>query len=266
MVPSVLAYLRPYFEEIKLDKLKYTLFCGEALYSDLAGEWSDCMPNGSIINTYGPTEATVFCTYRVFDRDFLNSKSFNGSVTLGIPMKNVDAIVVSDNLEILPQGEKGELCLAGKQLTPGYWNDPARNRQTFFKVRRDGKETIFYKSGDLAFFDKENDIMFCGRNDSQIKIQGFRIELGEIEFHAREFTKLSNVAAVAFQNKTGTMQIHLFLENYTEDITKVLEYLKDKIPNYMLPSSVSNVSTFPLNVNGKVDRKELSKTLDSNGK
>ncbi|MGA7836881.1 MAG: D-alanine--poly(phosphoribitol) ligase subunit DltA [Ignavibacteriaceae bacterium] len=266
LVPSVLAYLRPYFEEIKLDKLKYSLFCGEALYSDLAKEWSDCMPNGKIINTYGPTEATVFCTYVIFDKDFSNSRSFNGSVSLGVPMKNVEAIVVDDNLQLLANGEKGELCLSGEQLTPGYWKDPGRNKETFFKIKYKGKNKTFYKSGDLAFFDDNNDLMFCGRNDSQIKIQGFRIELGEIEFHVREYTKLSNVAAVAFQNKTGTMQIHLFLENYQEDITTLMEYLKNKIPDYMLPASVSKISNFPLNINGKVDRKQLLKTLDSNAK
>lgn len=266
MVPSVLAYLRPYFEEIKLDKLKYSLFCGEALYSDLAKEWSDCMPNGSIINTYGPTEATVFCTYRVFNKDFSDSKSFNGSVTLGVPMKNVDAVIIDDNLSLNAKGEKGELCLSGKQLTPGYWKDPERNKQTFFRIKYKGQEQTFYKTGDLAFFDEDNDLMFCGRNDSQIKIQGFRIELGEIEFHARKFTRLSNVAAAAFKNKAGTMQIHLFLENFTGDINNVIEYLKDKIPHYMLPSSVSNVQNFPLNVNGKVDRKELLKSLETDAK
>lgn len=266
MVPSVLAYLRPYFEEIKLEKLKYTLFCGEALYEDLAKEWSDCMPNGSIINTYGPTEATVFCTYVIFNKDFSDSKSFNGSVSLGVPMKNVDAVIIDDNCKVLAKGEKGELCLSGNQLTPGYWKDPSRNEQTFFKLDYKGETRTFYKSGDLAFFDEDNDLMFCGRNDSQIKIQGFRIELGEIEFHVRDFTKLSNVAAVAFKNKAGTMQIHLFLENYGDDVTKVMEHLKNKIPNYMLPSSISDVRTFPLNINGKVDRKELVKSLESNAK
>jgi len=263
LVPSVLAYLRPYFDEIKLEKLKYSLFCGEALYSDIAKEWSDCMLNGKIINTYGPTETTVFCTYVIFNKDFSNAKSFNGNVSLGVPMKNVDAIIVDENLKLLANGEKGELCLSGNQLTPGYWKDPERNQQTFFKVKYKGENKTFYKSGDVAFFDDDNDLMFCGRNDSQIKIQGFRIELGEIEFYVREFTKLSNVAAVAFQNKTGTMQIHLFLENYKYEISKLMKYLKNKIPNYMLPSSVSNIQKFPLNTNGKVNRKELVKSLET---
>ncbi len=266
LVPSVLAYLRPYFEEIKLDKLKYSLFCGEALHTDIAKEWSDCMPNGKIINTYGPTEATVFCTYVIFDKDFSNAKSFNGNVSLGVPLKNVEAIVIDDNLNLLANGEKGELCLSGTQLTPGYWKDPERKNQTFFKIKYKGENKTFYKTGDLAFFDDDNDLMFCGRNDSQIKIKGFRIEPGEIEFYVREFTKLSNVAAIAFQNKVGTMQIHLFLENYKDEISKLIEYLKNKIPNYMLPSSISNIQQFPLNTNGKIDRKELLKSLESSVK
>ncbi len=258
MVPSVLSYLKPYFQEIKLEKMRYSLFCGETLLNDIAEKWSKCMPNGKIINAYGPTEATVFCLIYPWKKERSAGKTFNDGVCIGKPMENMFAVVADENLKILPQGEKGELCLAGRQLTPGYWNDPEKNSETFFKTIIDGKERIFYRTGDLAFKDKDDDFMFAGRIDNQIKIQGFRIELGEIEHFTREFTKSSNVAAVACFNNIGTIQIHLFVENFKSSELEIEEYLKSKIPEYMVPSFISILPSFPLNANGKVDRLELA--------
>ncbi len=257
MVPSVLSYLKPYFEDIKLDKLKYSLFCGEILLDNLAEAWSNCTPNAEIINAYGPTEATVFCMVHTWQKEKSKRKIFNDGVCIGKSMKNMEAIVVDENLNLLQENEKGELCLAGHQLTPGYWKDDEKNSQSFFRTKINGIETIFYKTGDLAFFDSDGDFMYAGRIDNQVKIQGFRIELAEIEHFAREFVSGCNVAAVGYQNSIGTMQIHLFVENYDGDTEKIEDYLKSKIPEYMVPSIITIISSFPLNANGKIDRKEL---------
>lgn len=259
LVPSVLFYLKPYFDEIKLEKMRYSLFCGETLLNDIAIRWSNCTPNAKIINAYGPTEATVFClTYR-WEKENFSNKSFNDGICIGRPMANMNAVVIDENQKILAQGEKGELCLAGLQLTPGYWKDDEKNAKTFFKATINRKEEIFYKTGDLAFRDEEGDFMFAGRIDNQIKIQGFRIELGEIEHFTREFLKTNNVVAAAYTNNLGTMQIHLFIENYNGNISDVENHLRVKIPEYMVPSHISSIPYFPLNENGKIDRKELAK-------
>ena len=260
LVPSVLSYLKPYFDEIRLEKMRYSLFCGETLFQDIAQAWSACIPNGTIINAYGPTEATVFCLTFDWNKYGSDKKTFNGGVCVGKEMEDMKAIVVDENMKPLPQGEKGELCLSGPQLTPGYWKNDEKNKESFFKLKLEGKEYTFYRTGDLAFADEEGDFMFSGRIDSQIKIQGFRIELGEIEHFAREFA-LNNVAAVAYKNTMGTMNIHLFVENYTGDVNEVSKYLKTKVPEYMVPSSVSTLPYFPLNANGKTDRKELLKIV-----
>ncbi len=259
MVPSVLSYLTPYFDEIKLEKMRYSLFCGETLLDQIAQGWSKCTPNAKIINAYGPTEATVFCLVYEWNSENSPIKTFNGGVCIGKPMENMGAIIVDENSKIITNKstEKGELCLSGKQLTPGYWNNDDKNSKTFFRTILNGEEEIFYRTGDLAFQDEDGDFFFAGRIDNQIKIQGFRIELGEIEHFAREFIKGGNVAAVGYQNSFGNMQIHLFVENYNGTSLEIEEHLKLKIPEYMVPSYISIIPSFPLNENGKIDRKKL---------
>jgi amino acid adenylation domain-containing protein len=257
MVPSILAYLRPYFEEIHLEKVKYSLFCGEALYEDISKEWQRCVPHALVQNVYGPTEATIFCLTYDLSKEFQKIKSVNGIVCIGKPMLNMHAIVVDENNKLLPKGEKGELCLTGDQLTSGYWKNPQKNKEAFFTLEITGIEKTFYRTGDIAFQDDENDFVFSGRIDNQVKIQGFRVELSEIEHHAREFAKHNQVTAIAYQNKIGNQQIHLFVEDYNGSSDDLENYLKLKLPQYMVPSSISTIRLFPLNVNGKVDRKTL---------
>ena len=254
MVPSILSFLKPYFEDIKFEKLRYSLFCGEALYNDITEGWSNCIPNALIQNVYGPTEATIFCTTYDWKKENAEKKSFNGIVSIGKPMKNVNAIIVDESLNVLPKKEKGELCLSGNQLTTGYLNSPEKNAESFFKI----DENVFYKTGDICFVDYNGDFIYCGRKDNQVKIQGFRVELSEIEHHVRQFTGLTNVAAISKTNHFGNTEIYLFLENYKNDFEKILDYLKSKVPVYMLPSQITSLEKFPLNVNGKVDRKQLT--------
>jgi amino acid adenylation domain-containing protein len=257
MVPSILAYLRPYFEEITFDKLKYSLFCGEALVKDIVTEWQKCTPNSTIVNAYGPTEATVFCLIYNCSKESKDIKEHNDAVSIGKEMKNTKAIVVDEYLKILPAGEKGELCLSGSQVTPGYWRNDEKNKESFFKAIINDKEEIFYRTGDLAYIDAQGDFMFLGRLDYQVKVDGFRIELGEIEHHVRQHTNLTNVVAAPINNKVGTAEIHLFMENFNGDSNELAKKLKEKIPHYMIPSYFHSVPAFPLNANGKVDRKAL---------
>lgn len=261
MVPSILAYLRPYFEEINFEKVKYSLFCGEALYEDISKAWQKCVPNALVQNVYGPTEATIFCLTYDLSKEPDKIKSVNGIVCIGKPMMNMDAIVVDEHNNPLAKGEKGELCLTGNQLTSGYWKNPEKNKEAFFTLTIDGSEKTFYRTGDLALQDEDGDFIFSGRIDNQVKIQGFRVELSEIEHHARAFAKQNQVAAVAYTNKIGNQQIHLFVEDYCGNMEEMENYLKLKLPQYMVPSSISTMKLFPLNVNGKVDRKALKLLL-----
>jgi D-alanine--poly(phosphoribitol) ligase subunit 1 len=255
MVPSILSFLHNYFDEISLPKMRYSLFCGEALYTDLVKGWANCVPNALIQNVYGPTEATIFCLTYNWGRNKIN-KDHNGILCIGRPMKNVHAIVVDENLNQVPSYASGELCLAGSQLTSGYINNPEKNQEVFFYHNINGIDHTFYRTGDICFIDQDGDYMFCGRLDNQVKIQGFRVELSEIEHHAREFLKLPNVVAITSQNENDNTIIHLFVDK-TDNITELADYLKTKMPAYMIPSEIRTLESFPLNVNGKVDRKAI---------
>lgn len=263
MVPSILTYLRPYFPEILFPSMKYSLFCGEGLYSDIVREWIKCVPACKIINAYGPTEATVFCLIYDWDKDNSN-KDLNGIISIGKAFNKMSAMVVDESLNPLPAGCSGELCLSGDQLISGYWKDPQKDKEAFFRPGNNGSDALYYRTGDLALVDAEGDFMYCGRLDFQVKIQGYRIELGEIEFHTRELTRLSNVAAVAHSNKNGIMQIHLFLEGYENGgFNSITEYLRTKVPEYMLPSTIRSMERFPLSINGKTDRKALAAMIEN---
>lgn len=257
MVPSTIRYLKPYFDEIDLPALKYNMFCGEALPIDLVSEWSTCVPNAFIDNAYGPTENTIFCSYYRYNREGLN-KSYNGILSIGKSMKSGQMIIVNDeNLEV-SEGQLGELCLTGSQLTPGYWDNPEKNNELFFS---DNNGVRFYKTGDNCYKDSEGDVMYSGRLDHQVKVQGYRVELGEIEHYAREFLKGPNAIAIACENKAGNTEITLFIEDNLTDTSILSEYLKQKLPFYMFPSKILLNKKFPLNSNGKFDRNMLKKLI-----
>ncbi|MYM98001.1 amino acid adenylation domain-containing protein [Duganella vulcania] len=262
LVPSVLNYLKPYFDEIELPELRLSFFCGEALLADIVSAWTKCAPGSTIINFYGPTEATVFATYYDWNELAGCNKTLNGVVSIGQPMNGNYAIVVDDELAPLDHGEKGELCLAGPQLTPGYWQDPARDQRTFFDSMIDGTIRRFYRTGDVVVQDDAGDLLFCGRVDHQIKLQGYRVELGEIEHHVRHVLDDHAFVVVPHISPQGAASLILVVENYTGDLKKVIASLREHIPGYMVPARGVSLTTLPLNANGKIDRKSLQKQFE----
>lgn len=257
MVPSILNYLRQYFEEIDCPQMRYSLFCGEALNENICEEWSKCIPNARIDNVYGPTEDTVFCTYYTFRRGVKND-SHNGVLSIGKSMLNNIAVVFDENNKVSDINQCGELCLAGAQLTPGYINNPQLNKERFFTTIYNGAEIKFYKTGDLCVLRENGNIDYIGRKDFQAKIQGYRVELSEVEYHVKKATNnIINLIALATENKTGNNEIALIFESDPFDTTFISEYLKAKVPAYMVPTKYFFVRPFPLNPNEKTDRKKL---------
>lgn len=257
MAPSTITYLRPYFDEIDLPSMRYSLFCGESLREDITYEWAQCLPNAEIYNVYGPTEDTIFCTYYKFNRNGTN-KSHNGVLSIGKSMTSGKVDIFTENGSHAKIGELGELCLAGNQLFPGYWKNETKTKEVFF-TSSDG--TRYYRSGDLCYYDEAGDIMYSGRIDYQAKIQGYRVELGEIEFHAREFLEGRNVVCLAFDNSNGLTEITMFIESNAFKTQELTDFMRSKMPSYMIPTRIEFVSQFPLNANGKIDKKQLEKII-----
>lgn len=256
MVPSVITYLRPYFDEMCYPSLKACVFAGEALPLELTAAWSACAPNARIFNAYGPTEHTIVCTKYLFRREGGN-KELNGIMAIGASMGDSRLVLVDEDLRILPSGSKGELCLSGPQLTSGYWNDPERTAEVMFTTSHEGRPTRFYRTGDLCYMDDEQDIIYLGRIDQQAKIQGFRVELGEVEHYARVFLGSVNVAALAVQNEFGTTEIALCIEGPGPVPDDLIDRMRTKLPAYMIPNRVRCVRQFPLGTSGKTDRNAL---------
>jgi D-alanine--poly(phosphoribitol) ligase subunit 1 len=260
MVPSILNYLRPYFSEIHCPKMRYSLFCGEALNLQIAREWANCVPNARIDNVYGPTENTIFCTCYSLERDAENI-SHNGILSIGKSMLDCLAIVFNEIGEEAKIHEVGELCLAGAQLTPGYFKNPTLDRDLFFVKTHNGHSTRFYLTGDLCQPQEDGNINFIGRKDTQVKIQGFRVELSEVEFYARQAVReLINLVAMAIENKAGNIELIIVFESPAFDLCEVKLFMKSKLPPYMIPTQYYFIENLPLNTNGKIDRKKL-KTL-----
>jgi amino acid adenylation domain-containing protein len=257
MVPSILQFLRPYFSEINFTSIRYSLFCGEALPLDITNEWSKCVPNATIANLYGPTECTIFCTNYTYNKNN-NNKTHNGILTIGKEMKNTIAIIIDQNNNEVNLGQKGELCLSGDQLTPGYWKNETKNKEAFFIKKYKGKTSKFYKTGDLCYKDENENILFIGRVDFQTKIQGFRVELSEIEYHVKKLLNKINVIAIALTNHTiNSTEIGLVIQAKEFNTTQLLKNLRKKVPEYMMPTKIKFLKSFPLNNNGKVDRNKL---------
>ncbi len=147
--------------------------------------------------------------------------------------------------------------MSGTQLTYGYLDNENLNKTAFIKIGN----KIYYKTGDLCYIDENKLFMYCGRTDNQIKIQGYRVELSEIEYNIREYNKSSNVAAVATNFENGTSEIHVFVDNINANSNDIISFTKEKLPAYMVPKKVHIIKEFPLNSNGKIDRKELQKMV-----
>ena len=260
MVPSVINYLKPYFGEIHLPKMRYCLFCGEALYHETLCGWAKCVPYAKIENLYGPTEATVFCLRYEWQPGKPPHPQGKGIVPIGRPMEGMDAFIINEH----NSDQEGELCLTGEQVTLGYWNNAAKTAEVF-GTTKNGKK--FYRTGDLCKIDPAGNFLYLGRIDNQVKIDGHRVELEEIEFHARVFCKDKQVVAAVNTSETGSHYILLFIESEKDLKEGLEEHLKMHLPDYMIPKEIIIVSLFPLNSNGKTDRKALIKkqlqTLES---
>jgi D-alanine--poly(phosphoribitol) ligase subunit 1 len=260
MAPSMIRFLKPYFNEINLPGMRYNILTAEASPLDLITEWSECIPNSEIFDFYGPTEATIYCTYYKYIKGGTN-KHLNGMICIGKPMRGFKAIVLDDEGEVLVENIKGELCISGDQVTPGYWNNAEKNAESFIEIIEEGIKKIYYKTGDYCYIDNDGDIMLSGRLDHQIKIQGYRVEPGEIEFYTREFLHGKSNIAVPFQNSSGNFEIVLVIEGNPFEITRLTKYLKSKLPSYMIPSKIRFIPDFPLNSSGKIDRLKMETLL-----
>ncbi len=256
-VPSAFVSIANFklLESVILDEVTLIMFGGEVMPVKQMNYWKKNLPNLKMIaNVYGPTEATVNCTYYIVDREFKDDET----LPLGKACENTGLIVLDADGRVVEKdksGIQGELCVYGSSLSVGYWEDEEKTNEKYVKNPcSDHYYERMYRTGDLVFYNERGELVFAGRKDFQIKHSGYRIELGEIESVAMGKEGITNVCASYHHEKK---QIVLFYQgDVTEDEMK--NYLLSVIPKYMVPTIYYRLKTFPFNDNGKIDRKKLS--------
>ena len=244
----------------KYPSLRYSLFCGEALPKETAMAFQSAAPNSVVENLYGPTELTIACTLYRWDPERSPAECEQDLVPIGEAYPEMIVRVCDENLLEVAAGETGELLMTGPQLTLGYFQDEERTQSAF--VVPPGEDRIFYRTGDRVRRPEDGKPMvYIGRMDHQIKIKGYRVEIGEVEALARNFS--GQDAAIALGHPltpSGADGIVVFVSSDV-DTSDLLAKLKAELPAYMAPSQVFAIDTFPLNANGKVDRKALRDSI-----
>ena len=203
-------------------------------------------PDAYIMNGYGPTETTISCTMKVIT----DSKN----ITIGAPNGNVQVYVVDKENKILPDGETGELVVAGLGVGRGYINLPEKTAEVFISLN--GEKA--YKTGDLAKITPEGEIEFFGRIDNQIKLRGLRIELGEIEEVINSYEGIVTSITVPVDNQYLCCYFMADREISSEALS---DYASESLAHYMVPDVFIQLEKMPLTQNGKIDKKALPKPV-----
>ena len=203
-------------------------------------------PDAYIMNGYGPTETTISCTMKVIT----DSKN----ITIGEPNGNVQVYVVDKENRILPDGENGELVIAGLGVGRGYINLPEKTAEVFITLN--GERA--YKTGDLAKITPDGEIEFFGRIDNQIKLRGLRIELGEIEEVVNSFEGIITSITVPVDNKYLCCY---FMADRQINVEALTAYASESLAHYMVPDVFIQLEKMPLTQNGKIDKKALPKPV-----
>jgi amino acid adenylation domain-containing protein len=254
-VPSM---LRIFLEADTLEQchsLRRVFCSGEVLTIDLQKKFFERL-NAALYNLYGPTEASIDVTHWTCERI-----SDRRSVPIGRPIANTQIYILDKNLHPVPPAVPGELHIGGYGLARGYQGRPELTAQRFIRNPFDPSgETYIYKTGDLAYYQEDGIIEFLGRIDHQVKIRGFRIELLEIEAVLDAHPAVRKSIILIYETETSGKSIVACIiaeENASPTRADLLDYLRHRLPPFMLPAYFAFFSTFPLTTSGKIDRPAL---------
>ncbi len=200
-------------------------------------------------NLYGPTEASVDVTfYEVSQQDF--------NIPIGVPISNIKISILDDNLNPVPIGAVGIICISGVGLARGYLNRPELTDKSF-QNSNDGQSRV-YITGDLGRFRPDGVIEFLGRNDHQVKLRGNRVELGEIENLVMNHGDIMEAVAIVNEGMNNESELIVFYTGQEIKPEILREWMGQRAPDYLLPSRFIYKETFPFTSSGKIDRKALS--------
>src|SRR5581483_7225330 len=233
---------------------------GEALGENLVRWWREHAPETEVINEYGPTEATVGCsTYRCEGRE-------EGAwVPMGRGIEGAELYVLDENQEPVPVGVAGEVNIGGRGVARGYHGDGRRSGERFVPDGLSGRRGArLYRSGDLAKWQEDGNLMYLGRMDNQVKVRGYRVELGEIEAVLRRHPYIKDAVVVSRHDVAGGLRLIAYLvsQEGAENSAAVQDSLRAMLPEYMVPSIFLWLPGLPRSLSGKIDHQALPNPAD----
>ncbi|MEU9953225.1 amino acid adenylation domain-containing protein, partial [Streptomyces sp. NPDC047939] len=235
------------------------VFCsGEALPRETAHAFGRALPRVGLHNLYGPTEAAVDVSFHAC------APHDSGPVPIGQPVWNTRLYVLDAALRPCPPGVPGELYLAGRQLADGYLNRPDLTAGRFVADPFAGPARRMYRTGDLARWTEQGEVEYLGRTDHQVKLRGQRIELGEIEAALAARPQVDGACALVREDRPGDQRLVGYVTGGA-DPADVRAALARELPEHMVPSAVVALDAFPLNPNGKLDRRALPAPVFTGG-
>ena len=255
---------------------KMLIFGGEALAAGIVAEIGQQAPGCMVVNHYGPTETTIGKLLHIAETQ---KNKYGATIPIGKPFGNTRVYVLSDQQQVNPTGVPGQLYIAGHGLAKGYYHNAELTNEKFVPdLLRKGESEIgeieekegednneeqngeerMYATGDLVRYLADGNIVFIGRVDEQVKIRGYRVELGEIENTIKQYEGISQAVVIAPDDKQGNRRVVAYVVadgGFSKEMLN--SYLKEKLPDYMLPAVVIQLESVPLTANGKVDKRSL---------
>ncbi|HEX5223219.1 MAG TPA: amino acid adenylation domain-containing protein, partial [Verrucomicrobiae bacterium] len=234
------------------EKIRLVVIGGERASEVRYQSWKERVGERvTLINTYGPTEATVIAT------TFTAGKDDNGTLPIGRPIANAEVLILDASLNEVPVGETGELYIGGAGVARGYRNRAELTAEKFIPHPTKTSERL-YRTGDLARWRPDGNVEFVGREDQQIKIRGYRVELPEIEAALLEHPGVKDAVVTVREDAPGQKRLAAYCVSRTPGSASDLrEYLKQKLPSHMIPAAFVLLESLPLSPGGKVDRRAL---------
>ena len=265
IVPSHLQALLSASEGAEVLPRKFLITGGETLTPKLLEKVTALSPSCQVFNHYGPTETTIgSLTLKLrcsSDEDYNWKNSPAASIPIGRPLANTQLYLLDAHLEPVALGVIGELYIAGDGVTAGYLNQPDKTAERFLKNPfSQDHESKMYRTGDLARYWPDGNVEFLGRGDDQVKIRGFRIELGEIETALSQHPAVKQTVLLALEDEHGDKRLAAYIVAQSGQASSpdaLRSYLKQHLPDYMVPSAFVLLPKIPLTPNGKIDRKAL---------
>jgi amino acid adenylation domain-containing protein len=246
--------------------LRWVIPTGEALAPDVARQWTNLYPQIPLINAYGPTECSDDVTHHQIN---VPPPEDLAHVPIGRPIPNMEAYILDRRLSPMPIGFPGELYVGGVGVGRGYFGDAMKTSESFVPSPFGQSGARLYKTGDLARYLDDGNIEYLGRADQQIKIRGFRIETGEVQATLCLHPEVRTAVVAARTDSAGSKHLVAYVvldqNEMTAEETVVARtpdlrvFLKERLPEYMVPSFFIGLDAFPLTPNGKIDHKALSR-------